>query len=133
MEEAEALSTKMGIMAKGGIFECFGSAQHLKTKFSTGYVIELKIKQIDEQYLWDAVKQYFVDSNGKLDLAQTTVFDEKIIAPIMAKIDLQSANIDIYREIHTMVSLYNCIDTLCESFTEVDVLEQYGNYMRLRV
>jgi len=25
MEEAEALSTKMGIMVKGGIFKCFGS------------------------------------------------------------------------------------------------------------
>jgi ATP-binding cassette, subfamily A (ABC1), member 3 len=26
MEEAEALSTKMGIMVKGGVFKCFGSA-----------------------------------------------------------------------------------------------------------
>jgi len=25
MEEAEALSTKMGIMVRGGIFQCFGS------------------------------------------------------------------------------------------------------------
>jgi len=33
MEEAEALSTKMGIMVKGGIFKCFGSAQHIRNKF----------------------------------------------------------------------------------------------------
>lgn len=26
MDEAEALSTKMGIMVKGGFFKCFGSA-----------------------------------------------------------------------------------------------------------
>jgi hypothetical protein len=26
MEEAEALSTKMGIMVRGGIFRCFGSS-----------------------------------------------------------------------------------------------------------
>jgi ATP-binding cassette, subfamily A (ABC1), member 3 len=26
MEEAEALSTKMGIMVKGGIFKCYGSS-----------------------------------------------------------------------------------------------------------
>lgn len=26
MDEAEALSTKMGIMVKGGIFKCFGTA-----------------------------------------------------------------------------------------------------------
>jgi len=42
MEEAEALSTKMGIMVKGGIFKCFGSSQHIKDKFGTGYIIEVK-------------------------------------------------------------------------------------------
>jgi ATP-binding cassette, subfamily A (ABC1), member 3 len=26
MDEAEALSTKMGIMVKGGVFRCFGSS-----------------------------------------------------------------------------------------------------------
>lgn len=48
MEEAEALCTKMGIMVKGGIFKCFGSAQHIKSKFGTGYVIEIKIKTLNE-------------------------------------------------------------------------------------
>jgi ATP-binding cassette, subfamily A (ABC1), member 3 len=48
MEEAEALSTKMGIMVKGGVFKCFGSAQHIKNKFGTGYEIEIKIKKIDD-------------------------------------------------------------------------------------
>jgi len=44
MEEAEALSTKMGIMVKGGIFKCFGSSQHIKNKFGEGYLIEVKIR-----------------------------------------------------------------------------------------
>jgi len=44
MEEAEALSTKMGIMAAGGIFKCFGSALHIKDKFSTGFLIEMKVR-----------------------------------------------------------------------------------------
>ena len=44
MEEAEALSTKMGIMVEGGRFKCFGSAQHIKDKYSDGFVIEIKIK-----------------------------------------------------------------------------------------
>lgn len=44
MDEAEALSSKLGIMVKGGIFKCFGSAQHIKNKFGTGYVIEIKTK-----------------------------------------------------------------------------------------
>ena len=45
MEEAEALSTKMGIMVRGGIFKCFGSSQHIKNKFGTGYEIEIKIRK----------------------------------------------------------------------------------------
>ena len=44
MEEAEALSTKMGIMVKGGIFKCFGSAQHIRDKFGIDYIIEIKYR-----------------------------------------------------------------------------------------
>ncbi len=39
MEEAEALSSKMGIMVQGGTFSCFGSSQHIKNKF--GYCYEI--------------------------------------------------------------------------------------------
>ncbi len=49
MEEAEALSTKMGIMVTGGVFKCFGSAQHIKNKYGTGYEIEVKIRKINEE------------------------------------------------------------------------------------
>ena len=45
MEEAEALSSKMGIMVKGGVFKCFGTPQHIKDKFGTGFVIEIKAQQ----------------------------------------------------------------------------------------
>ena len=45
MEEAEALSTKMGIMVRGGIFRCFGSSQHIKNKYGIGYEIEIKIQK----------------------------------------------------------------------------------------
>lgn len=53
MEEAEALSTKMGIMIKGGTFKCFGTSQHIKDKFDTGYIVEIKAQmpiqeEIDE-------------------------------------------------------------------------------------
>jgi len=51
MEEAEALSTKMGIMVKGGVFKCFGSSQHIKDKFGTGYVIDLKVRTLDREEL----------------------------------------------------------------------------------
>ena len=49
MEEAEALSTKMGIMVKGGIFKCFGSSQHIKDKFGTGFIIEIKARMPSQE------------------------------------------------------------------------------------
>ena len=39
----------------------------------------------------------------------------------------------MYRELHSLVNLYNCILDLCETFENVEMLEHYGNYMRLRV
>jgi len=42
MEEAEALSTKLGIMVNGS-FKCYGSSQHIKNKFGDGYEIDIKI------------------------------------------------------------------------------------------
>ena len=45
MEEAEALSTKLGIMGRGGIFRCMGSSQHIKSKFGVGYEVEIKVKK----------------------------------------------------------------------------------------
>ena len=47
MEEAEALSTKLGIMVRGGVFKCLGSSQHLKNKFGTGYEVEVRIKKAE--------------------------------------------------------------------------------------
>ena len=43
MEEAEALSTKLGIMVRGGVFRCMGSIQHIRNKFGYGYEIEIKV------------------------------------------------------------------------------------------
>jgi len=42
MEEAEALSTKLGIMVNGRL-KCFGSAQHIKNKYGQGYEILIKV------------------------------------------------------------------------------------------
>jgi len=57
MEEAEALSTKMGIMVRGGIFRCFGSSQHIKNKFGTGFEIQLKIRKTAYRDLEQIVNQ----------------------------------------------------------------------------
>lgn len=42
MEECEALCPRIAIMA-GGRLRCLGSAQHLKSRYGTGYQIEVKV------------------------------------------------------------------------------------------
>jgi ATP-binding cassette, subfamily A (ABC1), member 3 len=64
MEEAEALSTKMGIMVRGGIFRCFGSSQHIKNKFGTGFEIQIKIRKTTTKDLTDMVAKCKL---GKID------------------------------------------------------------------
>lgn len=48
MEEAEALCPKMGIMVDGK-FKCFGSAQHIKDKYASGFDVDLTIKDLTAQ------------------------------------------------------------------------------------
>lgn len=55
MEEAEALSTKIGIMVNGEL-KCLGSVQHIKNKFGKGYEIEIKINKPENQLIKDICK-----------------------------------------------------------------------------
>lgn len=50
MEECEALCTRIAIMVAGE-FKCLGSAQHLKNKFSKGFILTIKMKRDDESEL----------------------------------------------------------------------------------
>ena len=56
MEEAEALSTNMGIMVAGQ-FKCFGSKQHIKNKFGTGFQVEIKFRMPQTQTVDDQIKE----------------------------------------------------------------------------
>jgi len=48
MEEAEALASKMGIMAHGGLFKCFGTPGHIKQKYGYGYEISFRMRDSDQ-------------------------------------------------------------------------------------
>ena len=61
MEEAEALSSKMGIMVQGGVFTCFGGAQHIKDKFGSGYEIELKFNNNEQHNVSRSMKEHNKD------------------------------------------------------------------------
>ncbi|XP_059141166.1 ABC-type organic anion transporter ABCA8B-like isoform X1 [Physella acuta] len=43
MEEADALCGRVGIMVNGQL-ECLGSTQHLKNKYGSGYILEVKLE-----------------------------------------------------------------------------------------
>ncbi|XP_052816309.1 cholesterol transporter ABCA5-like isoform X2 [Mya arenaria] len=48
MEEADALCSRIAIMVNGKM-ECLGSSQHLKNKYGSGYLLEVKLKSSEDQ------------------------------------------------------------------------------------
>lgn len=71
MEEAEALCPKIGIMVNGK-FRCFGSAQHLKSKYGVGYEMEVKFQDIDQKTLSD------MRATAKLAASQEHLNEEEV-------------------------------------------------------
>ena len=70
MEEAEALCPKIGIMVNGK-FRCFGSAQHLKSKYGVGYELEVKIKECDTKTIEEMKVKGKI--NGRMELVRKSV------------------------------------------------------------
>ena len=62
MEECEALCNRIGIMVSGE-FKCLGSLQHLKSRFSEGYSIDLRFAEGKRDYVLRALKT----THGDLD------------------------------------------------------------------
>jgi len=48
MEEADALCTRIGIMAKGSL-QCLGSQLHLKNKYGSGFQLRLRLLDADRE------------------------------------------------------------------------------------
>ena len=57
MEEAEALSSKLGIMVAGK-FKCFGTIEHIKQEYGLGYEIEVNFdSQFFENLIQDVLPE----------------------------------------------------------------------------
>jgi ABC-type multidrug transport system ATPase subunit len=110
MEEAESVSSKMGIMVKGGQFKCFGSAQHIRSKFMTGFVIEIKITNLEQEEL-EAHQQRFM-REGTLMHEDVAWLSEEL------KDSLQAVNLndvqdeqterDLIQSMHVQISQLQC-------------------------
>jgi len=62
MEECEALCQRIGIMVSGRL-RCLGSAQHLKSRYGSGYQLDVNVMSGDSQILFKAwILETFPDS-----------------------------------------------------------------------
>jgi len=60
MEEADALSDRIGIMAYGQL-RCVGDSLHLKTKYGTGYNLHIVLELENEEKFMSLLHKYFPD------------------------------------------------------------------------
>ena len=152
MEEAEALSTKMGIMVKGGVFRCFGSSQHIKNKYGTGYEIEIKVRKITNEALMEMASAYNMAKTESLSLNELIqiMTDLKVDPKLIAEVGIDGLGEDLVKESleneDSNVSISNfllwlyieqagmaIVKQLVEQFESVEILEHYNDYFKLRV
>jgi len=62
MEEVEALSTKVAIMVSGN-FRCFGSNQHLKSKYGDSYDVEFTVAQPIAEAVQSVLRRFEVEND----------------------------------------------------------------------
>jgi len=111
MEEAEAVSSKMGIMVKGGQFKCFGSSQHIRSKFMTGFVIEIKISNLEQEEL-EAHQQRFMREGTLLHEDVAWLSEElKDSLQVVSLNDVQDEQTerDLIQSMHVQISQLKCI------------------------
>jgi len=70
MEECDALATRIGIMSQGELV-CLGTSQHLKTRFASGYSLQLKSRVESMDRVKARIAQVFpaaqvVDAHGEM-------------------------------------------------------------------
>ena len=153
MEEAEALSTKMGIMIRGGVFRCFGSSQHIKNKFATGFELEIKIKKTTQEKLNELRTSLRLDGElgSKINLQTTkTILEnsdieslvvdqirrEGVGSHLIVEAELNEGEVRtsaLMQFIYTQSNGFQFIKTLARFFDQVELLEQCGDFFKIRI
>jgi len=143
MEEAEALSTKMGIMVRGGIFKCYGSTQHIKSKFGTGFEVDIKIRkptQLDLLTLKDQMGftqeiEDRVDLDRCKQIAHKFGVNKLLIRQIRARglgadlyVEAQSGHDEVRLKnfvsyVYTLSAGLKVIECLCARFEQIELFE----------
>ncbi|XP_055298016.1 phospholipid-transporting ATPase ABCA3-like isoform X5 [Sitodiplosis mosellana] len=106
MEECEALCTRLAIMVNGE-FKCLGSTQHLKSKFSKGFLLTIKVQKNTE------IDKSFEDVLGELIKYRS----------VAGSIDSRAADIQMSDQLHLKVIRIK--EFVQRNFIGADLKEEY--------
>lgn len=106
MEECEAICSRISIMVSGRI-QCIGSTQHLKSRFGTGY--ELNVSFLDEQKKIDFMQQIFKENN--LFNEQNTILEEEQLNYVRYKLMITDSELSsTFEYLETMKSNHTILN-----------------------
>lgn len=132
-----------------GRFKCFGSSQHIKDKFGTGYELEIKIRTLSENDTKEMLSQY--GCGGVQNLDRTTAerlltnsgngeMIQELVAGGMGDEfnDVwnknKTVNADEFiRWVFTESKGNKALDFVEAKFKEFQVIEHYGNSWKIKV
>ncbi|XP_019855200.1 PREDICTED: ATP-binding cassette sub-family A member 3-like [Amphimedon queenslandica] len=92
MEECEALCTRLAIMVNGQ-FKCLGSIQHLKSKFGSGYTLQVKVQPLSSES--EGVKGF----NSRVSFRRSQ--SREVASPSHSSVNVS------YRDTHTVEQFIN--------------------------
>ena len=148
MEEAEALSTRLGIMVNGN-FKCIGTPQHIKSKYGKGFEIEVKLKILRKEEVGEIKKQSGLASTDNVKEEELGAVCEKLKMGknIAGEIKADGKGSYLWKDLKerkklALSSLIKFHETekrvrgiqeaLQRKFGRVDVLEQLQSYVRFK-
>lgn len=147
MEEAEALCTKMGIMVNGE-FKCFGSSQHIKDKYGTGYELEIKLRSLTEDEInaelekisaymplnLDNVKRCLGSAGEQGNALLQELNDEGAFGDMWEELQSKPMEaVEFVSWFYTETEGAKTIETLKPVFKEFEIVEHFGNSWKIKV
>jgi len=149
MDEAESLCNTMAIMV-GGRFRCYGTATHIKNKYSSGYEFLLKVvypSHSDIQSILTSINNYIHDSFIPEDLIKAALISAR--APnLLAGLTLHGSGAHLFEELRESgkleasslaewVVLENTgtriHEWLKKEFESIKLIEHYGSYYKFKI
>lgn len=149
MDEAESLCNTMAIMV-GGRFKCFGTATHIKNKYSSGYEFLLKVIYPDSQEITNLVGALsgFTTAGFIMDNKVQAALDAADAGDLNERIGDHESGSHLYEELKEnkkldvrslvewvlLEKLGNLIyDWLEKEFGEIRLIEHYGSYYKFKL